>query len=889
MLSRFTQSKWRWAVLGLALVLAAVFGVMALTRGGDRAEAQPIQAHGASIAKNCSSPKRVGATVDCILVVGYNDDFGDDVSILQAWDVQDFGGDNVRVPAAGNLPILAVSGNTTCVAGGSLPCSIGRDPGTGGKGPNAGQVTFRDNTYVIQANDPRPLPDQGNVDVQDQCNGTPDPGCLPPPAVNRLQFTAQTIVITVSTELTKTASPTSGRAPLSVTYTYTERNTGTSPIRDVRLTDDLCSPVTGPTGGDTNGNGILDPGEAWTFTCSKTYDTCPSPIITNHVVATGTASDGLPAPEERAQTDVQCFTVSTELTKTANPTSGRAPLAVTYTYTERNTGTSPIRDVRLTDDLCSPVTGPTGGDTNGNGILDPGEAWTFTCSKTYNTCPSPTITNHVVATGTASDGLPAPEERAQTDVQCFTVSTELTKTASPTSGRAPLAVTYTYTERNTGTSPIRDVRLTDDLCSPVTGPTGGDANGNGILDPGEAWTFTCSKMYDTCPSPIITNHAIATGTSTLDGRPAPEERAQTDVQCFPVSTELSKTASPTSGRAPLAVTYTYTERNTGASPIRDVRLTDDLCSPVTGPTGGDTNGNGILDPGEAWTFTCSKTYDTCPSPVITNHVVATGTSTLDGRPAPEERAQTDVQCFTVSTELTKTASPTSGPAPLPVTYTYTERNTGTSPISGVSLSDDLCSPVTGPTGGDTNGNGILDPGEAWTFTCSQTFTAAGTYVNNVVATGTSTLDGRPAPEERARAEVTVTGGQGCTPGFWKTHTDATRYPNAWPPTGYVPGQPVTSVFIVPAGYASYLGSSSLAQALAFQGGSTLDGAAEILLRAAVAAVLNSTHPAISYPRTVAGIVADVNAALASRDRGTILRLASALDADNNLGCPISGR
>jgi uncharacterized repeat protein (TIGR01451 family) len=415
MLSRFTQSKWRWAVLGLALVLAAVFGVMALTRGGDRAEAQPIQAHGASIAKNCSSPKRVGATVDCILVVGYNDDFGDDVSILQAWDVQDFGGDNVRVPAAGNLPILAVSGNTTCVAGGSLPCSIGRDPGTGGKGPNAGQVTFRDNTYVIQANDPRPLPDQGNVDVQDQCNGTPDPGCLPPPAVNRLQFTAQTIVITVSTELTKTASPTSGRAPLSVTYTYTERNTGTSPIRDVRLTDDLCSPVTGPTGGDTNGNGILDPGEAWTFTCSKTYDTCPSPIITNHVVATGTASDGLPAPEERAQTDVECFTVSTQLTKTASPTSGTAPLSVTYTYTERNTGTSPISGVSLSDDLCSPVTGPTGGDTNGNGILDPGEAWTFTCSKTFTAAG--TYVNNVVATGISTvDGQPAPEERASATV-----------------------------------------------------------------------------------------------------------------------------------------------------------------------------------------------------------------------------------------------------------------------------------------------------------------------------------------------------------------------------------------------------------------------------------------------------------------------------------------
>jgi hypothetical protein len=44
---------------------------------------------------------------------------------------------------------------------------------------------------------------------------------------------------------------------------------------------------------------------------------------------------------------------------------------------------------------------------------------------------------------------------------------------------------------------------------------------------------------------------------------------------------------------------------------------------------------------------------------------------------------------------------------------------------------------------------------------------------------------------------------------------------------------------------------------------------------------------VAYPRTTAQVIAAVNAALASNDRTTVLDLASALDADNNLGCPLS--
>lgn len=123
------------------------------------------------------------------------------------------------------------------------------------------------------------------------------------------------------------------------------------------------------------------------------------------------------------------------------------------------------------------------------------------------------------------------------------------------------------------------------------------------------------------------------------------------------------------------------------------------------------------------------------------------------------------------------------------------------------------------------------------------------------------------------------GEEGCTPGYWKNHTDS------WAETGFSPGQTAGSVFSL-GGFPS-LASRTLLQTLQGGGGPGTLGAARILLRAAVAALLNAAHPDVDYPRTTAEIIMDVNAALASNDRDTILELAGELDDDNNFGCPLN--
>jgi hypothetical protein len=147
-----------------------------------------------------------------------------------------------------------------------------------------------------------------------------------------------------------------------------------------------------------------------------------------------------------------------------------------------------------------------------------------------------------------------------------------------------------------------------------------------------------------------------------------------------------------------------------------------------------------------------------------------------------------------------------------------------------------------------------------------------------------------------------------TPGYWKTHTEtwsgtqAPSYDAAvgyYTPTTYlikmVGGTVVHNdgVFTITSAYAgtgkkkAQFTNDTLLTALNYQGGSTLNGAAQILFRAATAALLNATHtttePKTSYPYTDAQIVSMVNTALASEDRATIITLANELDGYNNIG------
>lgn len=193
-----------------------------------------------------------------------------------------------------------------------------------------------------------------------------------------------------------------------------------------------------------------------------------------------------------------------DLVKVPSPLAlPNGPGAVNYAYTVRNVGTVPMTDVTLTDDSCSPSL--VSGDTNGDNKLDVNETWAYTC----NVSLTATHTNNAVATGWAN-GLSAVDIAAATVIVGAPVVPPLihvTKLPNPLALNAGGGlITYTEKVTNPGTVPLNNVQLADDKCSPLN-LASGDANGNGLLEVDETWTYTCtSRLTET-----TTNTAVATG------------------------------------------------------------------------------------------------------------------------------------------------------------------------------------------------------------------------------------------------------------------------------------------------------------------------------------------------------------------------------------------
>ena len=142
------------------------------------------------------------------------------------------------------------------------------------------------------------------------------------------------------------------------------------------------------------------------------------------------------------------------------------------------------------------------------------------------------------------------------------------------------------------------------------------------------------------------------------------------------------------------------------------------------------------------------------------------------------------------------------------------------------------------------------------------------------------------------AHATNIGDEGCTPGYWKNHTDS------WQETGSLsPNTPLTFDHSATDNIPPFAPSSddlnadgstdTFLDALYFKGGPGLVGAERILFRAAVASWLNASNEGVGFPLRRKDFVPEVNAAIATGDRQTMIDYASYLDGLNNLGCPLN--
>ncbi|HZF09768.1 MAG TPA: hypothetical protein VFE33_13340, partial [Thermoanaerobaculia bacterium] len=323
-----------------------------------------------------------------------------------------------------------------------------------------------------------------------------------------------------------------------------------------------------------------------------------------------------------------------------------------------------------------------------------------------------------------------------------------------------------------------------------------------------------------------------------------------------------------------AVTWTYVVTNSGDVALSNVVVSDDHHVSVSCP-------KSTLQSGETMTCTGSGTAvagqyhnvgTATGQPPCGSAVSASDSSWYYGQSTPPPPPPSiAIKKYTNGQYVTCAPGPTLtvGSA---VTWTYTVTNNGQVSLTNVQVTDNRGVAVTCP-------KSTLAVGESMTCTGSGT-AVAGQYSNTGTTTGTSPSGTTASAHDDSwyygQAQQQS---QGCSPGYWKNH------PSAWSATGYSTGQIVSNVFHEATRFPS-LGSSTLLQALSFQGGSGLDGAAQTLLRAAVAALLNAADSHLNYPRQPSAVISSVNSSLSSGDRNNMQTLASQLDTDNNLSCPL---
>lgn len=112
---------------------------------------------------------------------------------------------------------------------------------------------------------------------------------------------------------------------------------------------------------------------------------------------------------------------------------------------------------------------------------------------------------------------------------------------------------------------------------------------------------------------------------------------------------------------------------------------------------------------------------------------------------------------------------------------------------------------------------------------------------------------------------------GCSHGYWKNHAAQ------WP-AGYSEATKLGDVFDL--GPFGTLANTTFKDALKFDGGPASVDKAKILLRNAVAGVLNAATPGINYFTSASGLVDLVNDALATGNPTVMLALEAQLDAAN---------
>jgi hypothetical protein len=224
-----------------------------------------------------------------------------------------------------------------------------------------------------------------------------------------------------------------------------------------------------------------------------------------------------------------------------------------FTFAVTNTGNTPLTDVKVSDNRCSPVE-PVETDAE----LAPGETWTYGCTKpvpSHAPGEDDPLCNVATATGKDEQGTTVTDM----DEHCTDIlhpAIDLTKQADRETAYVGDTITYTFAVTNPGDVGLK-VTLTDPRCDAGTikGPQEISGDGDELLDPDELWRYTCTHVVTASDPDPLPNTARATGEDPEGDKVEDEDSDTVDIlQKDPPKTSPPAATPPAAQQQVLAAT-----------------------------------------------------------------------------------------------------------------------------------------------------------------------------------------------------------------------------------------------------------------------------------------------------------------------------------------------
>ncbi|UVO39390.1 DUF11 domain-containing protein [Bradyrhizobium arachidis] len=607
-----------------------------------------------------------------------------------------------------------------------------------------------------------------------------------------------------------------------VNYNIVLTNTGNETLTGVTLSDPFATTLSAPVE-SISANGKLDVGETWTYTATHTVTQADidggGPLVN---LATGDTDQTVAKSDDASTPVIQNpnFTIAKDVTSVTggsgagNLSADGAGDVVNYNIVLTNTGNETLTGVTLSDPFATTLSAPVE-SISANGKLDVGETWTYTATHTVTQADidggGPLVN---LATGDTDQTVAKSDDASTPVIQNpnFTIAKDVTSVTGG-SGAGNLSadgagdvVNYNIVLTNTGNETLTGVTLSDPFATTLSAPVE-SISANGKLDVGETWTYTATHTVTQADidggGPLVN---LATGDT--DQTVAKSDDASTPVIQNPNFTIAKDVTSVTGGSgagnlsadgAGDVVNYNIVLTNTGNETLTGVTLSDPFATTLSAPVE-SISANGKLDVGETWTYTATHTVTQAEMNAGTNLVnLATG-----------DTAQTDAKSDDASTPviqnpaltITKTAVIADGHADHAgdvIHYSVVVDNTGNIDLHDVVVTDtfeggvpiildtDHSTLTTADDAiltGDTNGDGVLDVTETWTYTYDHVVTQ-----NELDTRG---IDGDNSLDNLASVTTTETGlasddahvpvalGPGVrTPGFWSQTNGNTNWTKFW--------------------------------------------------------------------------------------------------------------